>query len=83
MREYASIWLHGGNGGRFEGNKVFSFLSNSWLAVLSDAVTVFGVGRRSGVAWRPPWDGDHFGHWIASVMQPHDDLKGCNHSRAK
>ena len=68
VREYTGIWFHGSIGGCFSDHEVHSYLGDSCLAVLSNAIGLFSVGAHLGAAWRLVWYWGNFMHWAVNLV---------------
>ena len=68
-REFAGVWTHGSRP-RFGTDEIFGFLGDGRLAVLADAMAVYGLGPSRGVAWSPGWCRDNFVHWALNYVRP-------------
>ena len=67
-REYAGVWLHGGERGRFAECEVFGFLGDGRMSVLSEAMRLYGREMGAGTVLSAPWYRNYFMHWAISFM---------------
>ena len=67
-REYAGVWLHGGERGRFAEREVFGFLGDGRMSVLSEAMRLYGREMGAGTVLSAPWYRNYFMHWAINFM---------------
>ena len=68
VREFAGVWINESRP-RIGRDEVFSFLGDARLAVLADAMTIYGLEPSRGVAWSPGWYRDNFVHWALQYVR--------------